>query len=222
MRRPEIGTLKFLQVDLSILENLTSATHHSRARGSFTAAPTFTANLFGVLAMKSALRHVALRIAFCASAALGALGLPSISAAETMPDVVIDQGVACSDFALGISSRGGNQVYREFLDRNNNVVRWLSAGKGSVLTFTNMTTGEELTIKTGGSVTHVTNNPDGSQTWTSTGHNVWILFPSDVPAGPSTTLYLGKVVFRIDPQTFFSELLVESAQKIDICAALAS
>jgi hypothetical protein len=172
--------------------------------------------------MKCALRHVVLRLAFCTPVALVALGLPSISAAETTPDVVLDPGVACQDFALGISSRGGNQVYREFFDRNNNLVRWLSAGRGSVLTFTNMTTGEELTIKTGGSVTHVTNNPDGSQTWTSTGHNVWILFPSDVPAGPSTTLYLGKVVFRIDPQTFFSELLVESAQKVDICAALSA
>jgi hypothetical protein len=116
---------------------------------------------------------------------------------------------------------GGNQVQREFFDRNGNVVRSLSAGKGNVQTFTNMTTGEELTIKTGGSVTHVTNNPDGSQTWTSTGHNVWILFPSDVPAGPTTTLYLGKVVFRIDPPTFFTELLTDaSGQKIDICAAL--
>ena len=83
-----------------------------------------------------------------------------------------------------------------------------------------MATGEELTLKTGGSVTHGTNNPDGSQTWTSTGHNVWILFPSDVPAGPSTTLYLGKVVFLIDPQNFFSKLLAASGQRIDICAAL--
>ena len=87
-------------------------------------------------------------------------------------------------------------------------------------TFTNMTTGEELTIKTGGSVNHVTNNPDGSQTYTSTGHNVWILFPSDVPAGPSTTLYLGKVVFLVDPQTFFTQLQTASAQEVDICVAL--
>jgi len=171
--------------------------------------------------MNRALGYARSRLAFCASAALvGALGLPSISAAETQPNLVLDQGIACKDFALGLSSRGGNQVYREFFDRNNNVVRWLSAGKGSVLTFTNMTTGEELTIKTGGSVTHVTNNPDGSQTYTTTGHNVWLLFPTDVPAGPATTLYLGKVVFLIDPQTFFSQLQAVSGQQVDICAAL--
>jgi len=29
------------------------------------------------------------------------------------------------------------------------------------------------------------------------GHNVLILFPSDVPAGPSTTLYVGRVVFTV-------------------------
>jgi len=171
--------------------------------------------------MKSALGCARSRLAFCASAALiGALGVPSISVAETNPDAVLPQGLACNDFALGLSSRGGNQVYREFFDRNGNVVRWLSAGKGSVLTLTNMTTGEELTLKTGGSVTHVTNNPDGSQTYTSTGHNLWILFPSDVPAGPSTTLYLGKVVFLIDPSTFFSQLQTAKAQEVDICAAL--
>jgi hypothetical protein len=171
--------------------------------------------------MKCTLRNAASRLAVCASAALtGGLGLPSISAAETNPDIVLPQGTACKDFALGLSIRGGNQVYREFVDRNGNVVRWLSAGKGNVQTFTNMTTGEELTIKTGGSVNHVTNNPDGSQTYTSTGHNVWILFPSDVPAGPSTTLYLGKVVFLVDPSTFFSQLQIAKAQEVDICAAL--
>jgi autotransporter passenger strand-loop-strand repeat protein len=171
--------------------------------------------------MNCALRGAALRLAVWASAALmGALGLPSISAAETNPDFVLPQGLACKDFALGLSIRGGNQVYREFTDRNGNVVRLFSGGKGNVQTFTNMTTGEELTIRTGGSVTHTTINSDGSQTVTSTGHNVWILFPTDVPAGPTTTLYLGKVVFRVDPQTFFSELLAESAQKVDICAAL--
>lgn len=173
--------------------------------------------------MKHALGYARSRLAVCASAALvGALGLPSISAAETTPDFVLPMGVACKDFALGLSSRGGNQVYREFVDRQSNAVRWLSAGKGSVLTFTNMASGEELTIKTGGSVTHGTNNPDGTQTWTSTGHNVWILFPTDVPAGPSTTLYLGKVVFQIDPQTGFSKLLSANAQQVDICAALST
>lgn len=173
--------------------------------------------------MKRASEYARSPLGFCASAVLaGAFGLPSISSAETNPDFVLAQGLACKDFALGLSIRGGNQVYREFFDRNGNIVRWLSAGKGNVQTFTNMTTGEELTIKTGGSVTHVTNNPDGSQTYASTGHNVWILFPSDVPAGPSTTLYLGKVVFLVDPQTFFSKLQTVSAQQIDICSALSN
>jgi hypothetical protein len=173
--------------------------------------------------MKHAVEYGRSRLALCAITAVGvALGLPSPAAAETNPDFVLPLGVACADFALGLSTKGGNQVYREFIDRNGNVVRWLSAGKGNVQTFTNMATGAELTIKTGGSVTHVTNNADGTQTWTSTGHNVWILFPSDVPAGPSTTLYLGKVVFLVDPSTFFSQLQTASAQAVDICAALAT
>jgi len=172
--------------------------------------------------MKRRSGYMGSRLACCAAAAvLGALSLPSISAAQTDPGLVLDQGVACKDFALGLSGVGGNQVFREFFDRNGNRIRWLSAGKGTVLTFTNMTTGEDLTIKTGGSVTHGTDNPDGSQTWTSTGHNVWILFDSDVPAGPSTTLYLGRVVFNFNPQTGFTQLLTDrGSQKIDICAAL--
>ena len=69
--------------------------------------------------MKRALEYARSRLAFCASAALvGTLVLPSISAAETTPALVLEQGVACKDFALGLSSRGGNQVYREFFDRN--------------------------------------------------------------------------------------------------------
>jgi hypothetical protein len=57
--------------------------------------------------MNCALRSAASRLAVCASAALmGALGLPSISAAETNPDFVLPQGTACKDFALGLSIRG--------------------------------------------------------------------------------------------------------------------
>jgi hypothetical protein len=44
-------------------------------------------------------------------------------------------GVACS-FPLRIDITGGHQVYREFIDRNGSLVRSISAGTGSALTFT--------------------------------------------------------------------------------------
>jgi hypothetical protein len=52
-------------------------------------------------------------------------------------------GLACA-FELRIDGSGGNQVYREFLDRNGNLVRSLSAGTGSALTFTNVGTSAAL------------------------------------------------------------------------------
>jgi hypothetical protein len=54
---------------------------------------------------------------------------------------------------------------------------------------------------------------------TGTGHHVLILFPTDVPAGPSTTLYQGRIVYTVDPDEVFT-LQEVSAQETDICAAL--
>ena len=146
------------------------------------------------------------------------LGTASASAQTTEPD--FPAGVACA-FPMDIESSGGQQVMREFVDKDGNVVRTLAAGKGAVLTFTNVDTGETLTVTTGGSVTHITLHPDGSFTFVTTGHNVLILFPSDVPAGPSTTLTQGRVVFTIDTNGVFTVTEVEG-RTTDICAALSS
>ncbi len=62
-------------------------------------------------------------------------------------------------------------------------------------------------------------NPDGSSTVVATGNTVIILFPTDVPAGPSTTLYVGRVVYTNDGQNNFV-LQDHSGQTTDICAAL--
>jgi len=114
-------------------------------------------------------------------------------------DFTIDfpAGLACA-FNLRIEGSGGNQIIREFLDENGNIVRTLTTGTGSALTFTNLDTSATLSLRSNGAVTNVTNNPDGSQTMVTTGHNILILFPTDVPAGPTTTLYVGRVVFTID------------------------
>jgi hypothetical protein len=149
------------------------------------------------------------------------LGSGSPATAADPPDAVFElpAGVACPDFALKVEVRGGNQVMKEFRDKNGNVVRMLSAGKGSELSFINLSTGATLSLTTGGSVTHTTLNPDGSQTVTGTGHNVLIFFPTDVPAGPSTTLYQGRIVYTVDPNGV-STLQEVSGKTTDICAAL--
>jgi hypothetical protein len=129
-------------------------------------------------------------------------------------------GLACAGFDLRVEIwENANRVFKEFRDKNGNIVRTLSAGKGSKLAFTNLSTNEMLWLRPNGSVEHVALHPDGSQTWTITGHNVLILFPTDVPAGPSTTLYVGRVVFTVDTSGVFT-LQSVSGTSTDICAAL--
>jgi hypothetical protein len=149
------------------------------------------------------------------------LGFASPAIAADPPDFVLDfpAGLACSDFDLQIEGRGGNQVFREFTDKDGNVVRVLSAGTGSALVFINLSTGDTLSLKANGAVTHIAFNPDGSSTWVTTGHNILILFPTDVPPGPSTTLYVGRVVFTVDGSGVFT-VQNDSGNSVDICAAL--
>jgi hypothetical protein len=158
----------------------------------------------------------------CAATLTTAALLGGASAA-TAADQTIDlpAGIACQDFGLRIEITGGNQVMKTFTDKNGNPVRFLSAGKGSALTFTNLSTGASLSLMPTGSVSHITFNPDGSSTWMTTGHNVLVLFPTDIPAGPSTTLTVGQVVFTVDTNQVFTVLKV-SGVSTDICAALSA
>ena len=130
-----------------------------------------------------------------------------------------DPGVACT-FGLAVDGVGGDKrVERTFVDADGNPVRMLSAGVGSQLTFTNLSNDATIALRANGAVQQIVFNADGSQTWTSTGHNVLILFPADVPAGPSTTLYVGRVVFTVDANGVFT-VVSTSGTATDICAAL--
>ena len=151
----------------------------------------------------------------------GMLGSVTPALAADAPDVVFDYpaGVACwFDLRVEISLNQ-NRVERQFTDKNGNLVRMLTAGKGSTLVFTNLVTGKTLSLKPNGAVEHITMNPDGSRTVTFTGHNVVILFPNDVPAGPSTTLHMGRVTYAIDPNQVFTLQSIRG-QSTDICGAL--
>lgn len=150
----------------------------------------------------------------------GLLGPATASVAAPAP-VVQDYpaGLACAGFDLRIEIRGTSTVFRIFKDKDGNIVRTLLAGKGSALTFINLTTMSSLSLRANGAVLHTRFNPDGTQTVAATGHNVLILFPSDVPAGPSTTLHVGRVVYTVDADGVFTVQRV-SGRATDICAAL--
>ncbi|MET0919111.1 MAG: hypothetical protein ABWY07_11895 [Burkholderiales bacterium] len=154
----------------------------------------------------------------CILAAMLCSGSPATAADPPDFTDFYPAGVAC-DFDLSIEGRGGNQVSREFTDKNGNVVRLLTAGKGPALTFTNDSTDATLSLKSDGSVRQITPNSDGSSTYVIMGHNILILFPTDIPAGPSTTLYAGRVVFTATA-SFDFEVQQVSGKGTDICAAL--
>jgi hypothetical protein len=67
-------------------------------------------------------------------------------------------------------------------------------------------------------------NEDGTQVITGTGHNVILIFPEDDPDldGPSTKLYVGKIVFFYDPTTGYTDILSFKGRERDICAELAT
>ena len=163
-------------------------------------------------------RNLALRVAALALApALPVATAATASAQELVLD--LPAGVAC-DFALHVEGTGDNRITREFTDEDGNLVRILSAGKGFDLTFTNVGTGKTFELPSNGSVMRTTINADGTATVENTGHNVLILFPTDVPAGPSTTLYVGRLVYTVDLNTGVFTLQSTSGPTTDICALL--
>jgi hypothetical protein len=156
-----------------------------------------------------------------AVASVLAVGTPvPVAAAADDISIELPAGVACA-FPLLVEGTGDKRIMREFTDRNGNVVRTLAAGKGFTLTFTNVSTGESLTLPSSGSVERRTINGDGTSTVVSTGHNVLILFPTDIPAGPSTTLYVGRIVYTVVDATQVFTLQSTSGTTTDLCALLA-
>ena len=162
-------------------------------------------------------------------AVYGALFLasPAAAAPPLQPfgpfEITVPAGLGCPNFDLKLTiDEGVNRVFKEFHDRNGNLVRVISAGRGATETFTNVLTDTSVTFKTGGSVSRTTPNPDGTYTLTLTGHNIVIFFPTDEPPGPRSTLYLGKVVFTISDPVSNTILGIRqtSGKQVDICAIL--
>ncbi|WP_248762059.1 hypothetical protein [Pseudarthrobacter sp. SSS035] len=164
-----------------------------------------------------------------AVSALAAAALAPAQPALAAEEQFFDPDVACPDFVLGFLPTGGILHTKEFKDRNGNVVRILTAGKGTLNTYTNYgpdplnrVAGKSVSIRTDGSVTSIKVNPDDTLTYTTTGHFGLIMYPSDVPAGPSTTQYIGRIVFDVDLATGVFTLVSTRGSAVDVCAKLAN
>ena len=142
-------------------------------------------------------------------AVMTALAAPNVAVAQHL--IEFEPGVACQ-FGLGI----------EFTDRDGQPVMIIEAGEGFGLLLTNMTTGATLDLPPNGATSRTVFNPDGSRTTYATGHQLLILFPTDMPPGPSTTLYVGRLVFTILPTPTGDIFTLDEASGIqrDLCAEL--
>lgn len=165
---------------------------------------------------------IARLICATAIALAGALGSVNPSMAADSPDRVdvYDAGIACR-FKLQVEIYGMSKDPKEFTSKDGALKRVLFNGKGPDSRYVNAETGKALFLKGNGSVIDLRFNSDGSITGSGKGHTVLILYPTDVPAGPSTTLYVGQVVFTIATDGVYT-VQKESGQKTDICAALSS
>ena len=84
--------------------------------------------------------------------------------------------------------------------------------------FTNLATGKSLSATLSGPGTIVV-HPDGSVTANAEGLSVLILFPGDIPSGPSFVINYGQYVVNITPSGQFIVQKQTGAQ-FDVCAAL--
>ena len=157
-------------------------------------------------------------IGYASVALLAAVSLAAAGRAHAAPTtVVFPAGLVCS-FSLQVEITGAPQVSKTFVGADGSV-RVLSAGVGSDLVFKNLTTGTTYAVRGNGAVGWTRIDASGSTRITLTGHNVVFYFPSDVPAGPSTTLVVGREDIAVDEGGNFTRLS-RSGKTTDICAAL--
>lgn len=161
-----------------------------------------------------------LRIAGLAMATSAMVALAGPAAASDAWVLDFPAGIACAGFDLRIAGAGdANRAVPQWTDEDGNVLSTISAGTGDSLTYINLATGKTYSSRSNGAVDMTSVNPDGSSTKVLTGHNVVIMYPSDIPAGPSTTLYTGRVSITIDSAGNFT-LVKATGRGLDICAAV--
>jgi hypothetical protein len=148
-----------------------------------------------------------------ALAAMIVVAQPASAAAIELP-----AGLGCT-FPLGVDGGAFPPERKTFTDPNGNPITVL-AGKSGAVTYTNLDTNKSLTFQSRGTALRITERSDGTQLLEFSGNVGIILFPSDVPAGPSTTQINGRLVLSFDPATGFTVVLKQVGNQIDVCARL--
>ena len=166
-------------------------------------------------------RHFA-ALLLAASFGLGtsaSAGPPPTATGEPDFSVEFPAGWACSNFGVKIDIWEGDAATRHVKDRNG-VIRAVLAGGGGAFRYTNLLSGKTTTSKAGGVSQIVTvYAADGTQKITINGHALIVWFPSDIPAGPWTSYYTGKVVYTLSPD-YVGTLQSLNGNSVDICTEL--
>jgi hypothetical protein len=161
--------------------------------------------------------EMAKRVATCVAcvAALIAALVAGASPAPAAEDfqITLPAGTACPGFAVSIAGSGGNSSVNTVGNG-----RTITTGTGSGLVFTNLVTQDTFSLKSNGAPGQSMTDGE-SQIVTSEGHHVIILFATDTPPGPSTTLVVGRLVYTVDAAGNFVVQSVHG-KTTDICAEL--
>jgi hypothetical protein len=138
-----------------------------------------------------------------ATIAVGAAAAPAHAQDFVLP--------SCPGFDVGVTieSGAGNPIQVG--------PRAVLAAGTFTFTLENMETGATYSVRTAGAG-RATPRPDGSTIFTSTGPNLLFLFPTD-PGGPSTTLYLGRLVGSQSADDV-TTIISSTGGTVDVCAAL--
>ena len=125
-------------------------------------------------------------------------------------------GLAC-DFAVTTEDVISNEYDTTFPPDANGDVMTLVTGR-LISRVTNVETTESITLNASGPGPIVSHS-DGSVTATVHGPSFLILFPGDMPSGPSFVVNYGRYVVDITPD---GQFIVQSqtGRQFDVCAAL--
>jgi hypothetical protein len=172
-------------------------------------------NRLGRLATATALASAAMIVGAQPASAVDLPGPPAPTAGCAFPLRILP--------ITGDPNTGGfPPVRRELKDQNGNTVYLLLAGKNGGVVYTNLDTEESLSFRPRGTAIKQTTDSNGSTTWVVTGHFGLTLFSTDIPKGPSTFFYDGRVVFVDNPGDAADVFIESSGKKTDVCAELAS
>ena len=142
---------------------------------------------------------------------------PATSANST---IIFAAALAC-ELTLQIDLTGGPQIDKTF-EAPAGTRRVLDTGMGFDLVFTNLDDPSHptLALPGNGALRWISEEAVGGlQRHTFTGHNIVIYFPSDIPAGSSKTLVVGREVIAVDSAGNFTRLS-RIGKTTDIWAAL--